>query len=187
MSLTRFAKECHGLAGSLTRLYGDGVVAQISEDYSVAADLGGNLELAVPRAEGASFNPRIARVVSLVIHECESVSLALLRSAVYSCVDNERINELPSEVVYDVKEVKKAASHSPAWAQGVSLAITLDRVRHLHMMTSTHDEKCAYLDEVRASVLLRPESGAPERLRVKVLHAVDLQARRLADDRERGK
>jgi hypothetical protein len=187
MSLTRFAKECHGLAGSLTRLYGEGVVSQISEDYSAAADLGGNLELALPREEGVSFNPRIARVVSLVIQECDSVGLTLLRSAVYSCVDNDRINDIPPEVGCEVKEIKTASLQSPAWAQGVSLVLMLDRVRHLHMVTSTHDEKGAYLDEVRASMLLRPESRAPERLRMKVQHAVDLQARRLADDRERGK
>lgn len=72
MSLDRFTKECHGLAGSLSRLYGEAVAAQIAGDYCVAADLGGNLEPALPREEGVSFNPRIARVVSLVVQECDS-------------------------------------------------------------------------------------------------------------------
>jgi len=187
MSLSRFTKECHGLAGSLTRLFGEPVISQISSDYCVAADLGGNLEFALAREEGVSFNPRIARVVSLVIQECESVDLALLRAAVYSCVANERMNDIPHEVLSCVEEIRAATSESPSWAQGVSLALMLDRVRHLHMMATALDEKGAYLDEVRASPLVRPESGAPERLRVKVLHAVDLQARRLSDDREGGK
>lgn len=171
----------------MTRLYPESVISQISLDYCVAADLGGNVELALTREEGGSFNPRIARILSLVIQECEAVDLAILRTAVYGCVAYERINAIPPEVVAYVEQVRAATFQSPSWAQGVSLALTLDRVRHLHMMARSLDEKEAYLDEVRASPLTRPESGAPERLRIKVLHAVDLQTRRLSDDRGRDK
>ncbi len=167
------------------RLYGEAVALQIAGDYCVAADLGGNLEPAVPREAGVSFNPRIARVVSLVMQECVSVDPALVRLAVYSCVGSDRIDDLPSDLTSELKSVREASLGGPSWAQGISLAIVLDRVRHLHMMTSDLDEKGAYLDEVRASPMLLPESGAPERLRMKVLHAVELQARRLADDREK--
>ena len=167
------------------RLYGEAVAVQIAGDYCSAADLGGNLELDLPREEGVSFNPRIARVVSLVIQECDVTDPAQLRIAVYSCVANDRISALPGDVASELASVRDASSGRPAWIQGISLALMLDRVRHLHMMTSAFEDKDAYLAQVRASPLLLPESGAPERLRSKVLHAVDLQVRRLADDREK--
>lgn len=186
MSLARFSKECPGLAGSLSRLFGHDVVARLAVDYCVAADLGGNVEVGLTREEGVSFNPRIARVVSLVIQECEPVDLLLLRVAVYSSVPKERAAAIPADVASAIGMMGLGAFDASPPIQGVSLACMLDQVRHLHMSNAPLHQKQGILDEVRSSRLLLPESGAPERLRVKVLHALDLQARRLSDDIERG-
>jgi hypothetical protein len=53
------------------------------------------------------------------------------------------------------------------------------------MIAFSPDQKEAYLTEVRSSALLLGDSGTPEGIRIKVLHAIDLQSRRLAEDRER--
>lgn len=187
MSLARFAKECPGLSGSITRLYGQEATTQIAQDYCVAADLGGNVELGLTREEGVSFNPRIARIVSLVIQDCDSVNPAMVRVAVYSSVSGDLMAPVPSDIASDVMALKVVSPQSPSWLKGLSLALTLDRVRHLHMIEAPLDEKATYLQEVGCSALVVPGSGAPERLRVKVLHAVDLQSRRLSEERERGR
>ena len=185
MSLARFSQECPGLASSITRLYGSEVASQIAQDYCLAADLGGNVEPALTREEGVSFNPRIARIVSLVIQDCEAVSPAMVRVAVYSSVSSEHVESLPSDIVSYVKGVNSGSPDSSSWMLGVSLARVLDRVRHLHMISVAHEQREALLKEVVSSPLLLPNSGVPERLRAKVLHAVDLQSRRLSEDRER--
>ena len=183
MSLARFTKECPGLAGSITRLYGDEVAFQVAADYCVVADRGGNVELGLSREQGVSFNPRIARIVSLVIQDCGKVEPSMVRVAVYSSLPRESGCDIPVDVAGDVAAVKDPSLESSSWIQGISLAVMLDRVRHLHMITCTLGEKEAYLNEVRSSPLIASQSGAPETLRLKLLHAIDMQTRRISFDR----
>jgi len=187
MILVRFTKECPGLAGSLGRLYGDVVVAQIGADYCSAADCGGNIEVGLAREEGVSFNPRIARIVSMVVQDCERVDPHMLRVAVYSTTPREvMVAEcVPSEVQSDVAAVRSVSEQSPAWIQGIALALLLDRIRHLHMLEMSTDEKVLYMAQAQASPMLVPQSGAPSNLRLKVIHAIDLQNRRLKIDAEK--
>ena len=185
MILVRFTKECPGLVGSLGRLYGDEVVAQIGADYCAAADLGGNSEAGLMREEGVSFNPRIARIVSLVIQDCDRVVPQMLRVAVYSTTSDDATEAVPPEMRTDVLAVRSASSNSPAWMQGIALALYLDRIRHLHLVSMSDDERASYMTEIRRSPLLAIDSGAPENLRLKVLHSIDLQTRRLTIDAEK--
>jgi len=182
MSLARFSKECPGLAGSLVRLYGDDVARQIATDYCVAADLDANVELGMAREEGASFNPRVARLLSLFIQECKVVQPSMLRVVAYLGVPSERIDSVPPEVLADVIAVASASVASPEWVQGARLVLMLDTVRHLHMTTATPQEKERYLTEVSSSPVVQPGALSPEGLRVKLLHAVALQVRRLSGD-----
>ena len=175
------------MVGSLGRLYGDEVVAQIGADYCAASDLGGNAEVGLTRDEGVSFNPRIARIVSLMIQDCESVVPHMLRVAVYSAISSEVETQeaVPSEVRPDVAAVRAASDQSPSWIQGVALALFLDRTRHLHMINMSDVEKMSYMAELQASPMLSPQSGAPANLRLKVIHAIDVQNRRLKIDAEK--
>lgn len=185
MILVRFTKECPGLVGSLGRLYGDEVVAQIGADYCVAADLRGNSEVGLTREEGVSFNPRIARIVSLVMQDGGRVDSHALRVAVYSTIPDDSTEGVPTDVQPDVLAVHTASSESAGWIQGIALALYLDRIRHLHLVAMSDIERMSYMEEVQNSPLLSPCSGAPENLRLKVTHAIDLQTRRLAIDAEK--
>ena len=185
MILVRFTKECPGLVGSLGRLYGDDVVGAIAADYCTAADLGGNVEVGLSREEGVSFNPRIARIVSLVIQDSDRGDSHMLRVAVYSSIPDDKTDAVPPEVRADVRAVHAASSESPSWIQGVQLALFLDKIRHLHMVAMSDVEKTSYIEQVQSSQLLTGRSSAPEKLRLKVIHAIDLQTRRLTSDAEK--
>ena len=185
MILVRFRKECPGLVGSLGRLYGEAVVTQVAADYCAAADLGGNAEVGLSREEGVSFNPRIARIVSLVIQDCNRVEPHMLRVAVYSTLPREKMGAVPPAVQPDVLSVGSASQESPGWMQGIVLALELDRIRHLHMIAMSDDERMSYMKEVQNSPLLSVPSVTHENLRLKVIHAIDLQTRRLTSNAER--
>lgn len=185
MTLVRFTKECPGLVGSLSRLYGSNTVTQMGVDYCAAADLGGNVEVGLPREEGVSFNPRIARVVSVVIQDCEGVDPRMLRVAVYSTIPTEKVEAVPAELLSDVVAVRSSSGESPTWIQGISLALFLDRIRHLHMIEMSDVERMSYMKEVKSLPMLSAHPGAPENLRLKVIHAIDLQTRRIAIDNEK--
>ena len=177
MMLDRLTKKCPGLAGSLTRLYGRQVVEEFAHYYAEVADRGGNDELGVVREEGVSFNPRIARLVSLVIQECGEVTPHVLRATVYSALPDHV--DVPQEVLSDVRDIRAGTPSTPAWVSCVALARMLDRVRHLHMADVPADQKEAILQDVASSPLLLPGGTSPESLRLKVIHAVDMQLRRM--------
>lgn len=182
MTLERFTKECPGLVGSLGRLYGKEVAAELASVYARVADLGGNDELGVAREDGVSFNPRIARVLSLVIQDCDDVGLRVLTVAAYSTLPGEV--EIPADIRADVLAVREALPSSPPWASSVALAIMLDRVRHLHMSELPVSDKERVLSAIESSPLLTPGSGSSENLRLKVIHGVAMQRRRIKMDAE---
>jgi hypothetical protein len=177
MMLDRLTKECPGLAGSLTRLYGREVAEEFSQHYAEVADRGGNDELGVVREDGVSFNPRIARLVSLVIQDCDEVTPRVLRATVYSALPDDV--EVPQEVLSDVADIRGASRSSPVWILCIALARMLDCVRHLHMAELPTDRKEELLASVASSALLLPGGTTPENLRLKVIHAVDMQRRRI--------
>jgi len=181
MMLVRFTKECPGLAGSLGRLYGNDVVSQFAHDYCEAAARGGNAELGVAREDGVSFNPRIARVVSLVIQDSDDITPHVLRVAAYSAVPLD--GEIPADLRSDVSAVRDVASESPEWIKCIALALMLDRARHLHMADIGFDEKEGILGSFASSALLASDGGSPASLRLKLIHSIDMQRRRLHVDR----
>ncbi|MEY4667921.1 MAG: hypothetical protein RL518_620 [Pseudomonadota bacterium] len=173
----RFTQECPGLAGSVARLYGREVLAAFAQHYCAAADLGGNDELGVLREEGMSFNPRIARVVSLVIQECEEVTPAVLKAAVYGTVPSTVA--LSSDILAEVREVRSPSPSSPTWAKCIALVLMLDRVRHLHMADIPVQDKETILAAAESSPLLAANGGAPQNIRLKVIHGIAMQRRRI--------
>jgi hypothetical protein len=177
MTLERFTKECPGLAGSLARLYGKEVAAEFAGYYCEVADRAGNDELGVVREEGVSFNPRIARVISLVVQDCSEVTPRVLRAAAYSTLPPHV--EIPTDAYSDVVAVREATPSSPEWVSCVALALMLDRIRHLHMADIAIGEKERILSNVECSPLLTPGVGSPENLRLKVIHGVAMQRRRI--------
>jgi hypothetical protein len=182
MMADRFTQECPGLAGSLRRLYGQEVADEFAQYYREAADLGGNDELGVVREDGVSFNARIARVVSLVIQECPQVSPRVLKAAAYSTVA-ARV-DLPPDLLADVITVRDATSASPEWVVCIALVLMLDRIRHLHMADIPALEKTRILSDVQSSPLLASGVGSPENLRLKLIHGIEMQRRRIKRDAE---
>ncbi len=176
-AVPRFTQECPGLAGSLTRLYGRQVADEFAQHYAIVADRGGNHELGVVREEGGSFNPRIARVISLVIQDCDEVTPLVLRVAAYSALPVDV--EVPAEFQSDVIAVREATPASPQWASCIALALILDQVRHLHMANVSVSDKERVIATVESSPLLAPGLGSPENLRLKVIHGVAMQRRRI--------
>jgi hypothetical protein len=179
-AVARFTQECPGLAGSLGRLYGRVVAEEFAQHYALVADLGGNDELGVVREAGVSFNPRIARVISLVIQDCDEVTPHVLKVTVYSTLSLDA--DVPAEFRSDVSAVRESTLSSPAWVSCIALALMLDRVRHLHMADIPVRDKEVLLSAVASSPLLTPGVGSPENLRLKVIHGLDMQRRRIKMD-----
>ncbi len=168
-----------GLLILLQRLLPAAAVPLLVSDYEVAERCGGNQEPGVLREEGASFKPRIARVVSLLLKDFEVRDVTTLRAAVYATADTltDAGQEIDSQAYALCQESRQPgfAKPSSAAAMLVAAAIELDSVRHLHMMSISIRQKELLLDAAGrlADELKRDDSL--EAGRIKLFHAIRLQ------------
>ena len=82
----RLSEECPGLAVLLGRYFDPSTVEILSEDYFAAVVRGGNQEDGIIREEGVSFNPRLARIITVLLRDGGVRDSWMLRVAVYGAV-----------------------------------------------------------------------------------------------------
>lgn len=100
----------------------------------------------IKRVEGASFNPRIARVIQIFMSNvpgfnCSDIMVASLASI------NIPIKEInvPEEISHRVAAIK--SGNGEKVDQEIFCAILLDDMRHLHLSTSTIEEKKIFIQK----------------------------------------
>ena len=155
--------------------------AQMEVDYCACVELGGNAEPGMVREEGVSFNPRLARVLSLLITDGGVRDLNTLRTALYAASPKalqdgaHRAPPALREVIAAVWSDKYTAVE-PTLIRGV---IELDAIRHLHQTTYPAEEREAMLARVELDLLIGSSLIVPEWLHRKLEHAITMQRRRM--------
>jgi hypothetical protein len=173
-----------GVTALIRRYLGDSGVTAISHEYTRAVMAGGNHEIGVIRDEGVSFNPRLARILTILLQEGKvreiSVLCFALRCGQIKCDSTD--NPLPSvyRSGYGLREASLETTLSDATIALVASAYCLDAIRHLHMTTFSREIRGKFLEEIEKSLtqlsIPLSDSEVPRRL----THAILLQRRRLA-------
>lgn len=171
-----------GVTALIRRYLGDSALGVLDAQYESAVAAGGNRERGIVREEGVSFNPRLARVITILIEagvrEVQVLVFALRYGALGA---DEQAPLLPD--VYRVQAAQCGATAEGGLSDEavdlVATAYALDFVRHLHMTTFPADVRVRCLE--RAEVLLREFSSLPVDSLVprKLSHAILIQRRRI--------
>ena len=167
-------------------------LALVVSDYALAASHGGNTEPFHEREVGVSFNPRLARLLSILINDIGWRELVAIRALLFGALVDIGIMQqaagLPGDVVSGlvaapelktlVTEVASVSHENPQIAviRGI---IALDAVRHLHQTSLSIVERKKTLEHARAILLEVSVAGIPEMLPLKLNHAIGLQERNL--------
>jgi hypothetical protein len=165
----------------------------ISKDYEYAATQGGNVEVQLTREEGVSFNPRMARLLVILVHDLQVQELSVLRSVLYTAITTSNIlvretapavtpHALPEELALRVKLACEGGAGDDATAEMLRGVIILDTVRHLHQCHWAPDELEAVLTLARELVSALNHANLPAVLSQKLVHALEMQKRRLVTD-----
>ena len=181
-----------GLTFKLERRFSAAIIDELDLHYTTVEAVGGNEEPGLTREEGVSFNPRIARVASLLLEERgKDVVANEIAAAMWSLVTKEvpELATLNSEVSDLVKLVRGDLVYASSLACVAAIigVRELDTIRHLHMTTRSLDEKRAYLNALKTSTLLAPSSAISQTLRKKIEHAIAMQERCLDADGSEGR
>ena len=133
-----------------------------------------------------SFNPRVARIASLVFEHSDTPTIEAIAAAMWSLVP-EQTAELQGsapevcalvEAVYGGSESRGLNPNSAT----IRAALLLDRLRHLHMASFSVGEKAKVLEEAARSSVLSEGFPISQELRAKVEHAIRLQQRNVGEE-----
>lgn len=122
-------------------------VAVLLKSYNFVVEHGANLEAETIRAEGVSFNPKMARILNILIHEGGVTSTAPLMLAMAGSIATSALSTFSAESGVQISEAALSAIQEltpapSAEVELVRLSYWLDRVRHLHMSTLDRTAIC---------------------------------------------
>jgi hypothetical protein len=174
---------------ALARFLGPEELALVELDYTQAQALGGNSERGLMREEGVSFNPRLARIMSIIIRDLAVRDPLVIRASLYCAVLDSGFGveqpQMARSAELDVPAelqslVGDAAFSSPRAEASLTIraVIALDTVRHLHQGSSSTEEREATLLYAQSLVRRLAERDPSTQLAIKLNHAIELQRRR---------
>jgi hypothetical protein len=174
------------LSCAITPLSARRGLAQLASDYVRCVNLGGNLEREIFREEGVSFNPRLARVLSILINDGSIRDWGVLQRALYGAtvlnlslelraatLDGE-LKDLTGQVRCLLQEVLMLDSSDNGEALTLLGVVLLDDIRHLHRTDLSADKRSSRLKRYH-DLSLSLVNRVPEWLERKLLHAMRLQ------------
>lgn len=158
------------------------VLDEFIADFERVIERGAASERGIVREAGVSFNPRVGRLLGLLMGEaglCDLLSLrALLWSTVVPPLELDQVPEGPVRTV--VAQVISGAACGTPEAPRVSAiraVLLLDAVRHLHLSTVAREEKERLLHEGQQQ--LGRDGAYADALRAKLSYALTSQRRLL--------
>lgn len=147
--------DAPGLHAALSRVFNADAVQSLEAAYLFSVLHGGKEEHPVVRPAGASYNPRPARMVQILLHQGHVSDLStLLAGFLVTVRDTAALEKWIDDHSRDAARVACTALSDAAFARihsmngifSLVLAAAIDTVRHLHMST---------LDEAARQALLR--------------------------------
>ena len=162
---------------------------RIAAVYRNVDSYGGNHEYEVVREEGVSYNPRLARVVSILLSDGavrdESVFVTALWSALVYDADvfcgGKQATSVPEEMLSQIEQVINDPLAQPRYAV-IRASLDLDRIRHLHISCLSYEDRLRAIESVESLYGEALLAVLPEQLCAKLHHACMLQRRRLKLD-----
>jgi hypothetical protein len=190
MTQATLAADSPKVFQALARFLSPEELASVAQDYAQADALGGNREPRLMREEGVSFNPRLARIMSILVHDVAVRELTIIRAALYvAAIDSGFGSANASEKTYatvpvppDLMSIVNAEGtefQACRTRDTIRTVIALDSVRHLHQGRWSTSEREGILANAEQTLQnLTTTQHVPE-LILKLRHAIELQRRRL--------
>jgi hypothetical protein len=169
------------LAKTLQRVLGSLELRDLVHDLEAVVALGGAHERGIVREPGVSFNPRLGRLLALLIKEGGFSDLLSMRAVLWSSVVTPpELDQVPDQqvrtVVAQVVGAAACGAQEQSRVNAMRGVLLLDSVRHLHLSTISREEKERLLDEGERQLAV---AGA-DALHAKLSYALAAQRRLLS-------
>ena len=179
-----------GLFSSLMKTLSPEDLTHIEKCYEEVLSRGGADEFPIVREVDASFNPRPARIATIVLtntkptHLLRAIELGLWSCLIRDSGVSTLLLEAPEDIVRALHRIHFIESNVDSDIDEVivALAVHLDQVRHLHMTNLSPEDKSSLLFRAEKLVTALLPSHVELPILKKVSHAIQ-QQRRILEDR----
>jgi hypothetical protein len=167
-----------GLYGSLKKFASAAELEQLEEAFLAAWKLGAGTEAPITRDPGVSYNPRPARIATILIKECQNLAAQEIAACFWISAIT-RGAELP-QTDYAGKQLAQQAfaalndSSLPtlkANALRIAAAVLVDSIRHLHMSSLSDTERQAEINHSKRFIAGLPDGSIDARILAVLQHA----------------
>jgi hypothetical protein len=156
-------------------------VLLLSDEFARVSSFSDSFEGSITRRTDAPFNPKPARIASILIDDGGVKSVRFIQAAFWSCVpiESREASGVSGEILNVLSQVEQATRTGTSSPEVSSLvfAILLDQIRHVHMMTASADQRRKVVQEVEAAASVALHDSSSVGLREKLHHAVRMQKR----------
>lgn len=151
----RLAEDAPGLFKDLSRLFDVGQCGYLSDCYRAAAKVGALEEAPVVREDGVSYNPKPARVCSILLKECPRYPVRIYGCSFFAVLPQVRLVTVSSQFQSEVAALSTMGDITEAEPaiQNVYLSVFLDQIRHLHMTHFSDQRKRVEYEKAVAQLL----------------------------------
>lgn len=179
---------------ALRRFLSDDEWNELASHYRAVDALGANRDPEIIREDGVSFNPRIARILSILITDGQCQEYRAMVAAVWATLAYDQVcgyaprNSINYPARYfDRIELVIENPASDAVTACIRAALDLDRVRYLHITRLDLVQRKEILCSINSLYSNKLLAMLPTRLCDKVAHARSMQERRVEIDASTGK
>lgn len=144
--------------------------------YQAAVLIGAGEDAGLRRTEGASFNPKPARLCQLLLVELAIIDPVPLSAAFFCAAPVQESTMSKGQFEEEIKLARQAlvfpnldaVALEETYVQELALALRLDLIRHVHMVADSAAEILALIDTTTADFLprLAPQRGGLLRIKL---------------------
>lgn len=178
------SKDSPGLLLQLSLVLAPPKIVELSDVYAKLFEFGLVSEGDVKRAINASYNPRPARIMQIMVAEEKEASSDVLASSILACLEPAKL--LAIQAQFPKFSPLAIASHNfpkdcdtSIEAQRIALALRLDLIRHLHMSTLDITAQITLYNSTVNEFLAKLSPDSNERVKLLLRTALNHVARRL--------
>ena len=173
--MSLFATMAPGVYGQLRRLIPAEHLPILEEAFTASVESGGLEDAAVPREEGASYNPRCARVCQILLEARVDAHEVLAAGILVPGVARPGITPATEHLCreFDLIALSPTLGGASINAQLIFLALRLDELRHLHLSSHPPPARQALIINTRNALATHSDSLRGNRLLVMVQSWLD--------------
>lgn len=169
--MPKIKQYSQSLDALLRKLFNEEEFLTLEKTFLFTLSNGGLKEIDFTRTEGQSFNPRPARMAQIVLKNSSLNSFKIINSSFLACIKDEcDLTALIATKILEYERIPNDQNKIDEESKVISLALLLDRARHLHLSKEYLNEQFRKNFYTKVKTVLKISGSSNEKLNLLIGH-----------------